>query len=220
MAQKGDSSALPKAERLLEEVRAVRQSWSRIPLLQAEIDELRGEHEKVVQHYLSAVELGERSPTVVRRVVELLYRQKRYAEADKVLRRFEATQLPITGDLGRLAADVSFRVQDFSRAMQIAAQSIGDSEKYEDLVWMGQLHSVLNQVQLAENKFKRAIDKQPTLPNAWIALVQHYIRIENPTKARLAATTLAKRVEAKSAPFVEAICLDALNETAAAIQIF
>jgi tetratricopeptide (TPR) repeat protein len=219
-ARKGETSALTRAEGLLEEVRAARQTWSRIPLLQAEIDEIRGQHEKVVEHYLAAIDLGERSPTIIRRVVELLYRQRRYTDADNVLRRFEATQLPITGDLGRLAADVSFRVQDFSRAMQIAAQSIGDSDKYEDLVWMGQLHSVLGEIKLAEDKFKLAIKKEPELPNGWIALVQHFVRTKNLEKARPAIAALTKNVAKDSAAFVEAICLDALSDTAAAANKF
>jgi tetratricopeptide (TPR) repeat protein len=212
--------ALSQAERLLEEVRAARQIWSRIPLLQAEIDEIRGDYEKVVQQYLTAIELGERSPTIIRRVVELLYRQRRYTDADNVLRRFEATQLPITGELGRLAADVSFRVQDFSRAMQIAVQVIGNSESYEDLVWMGQLHSVMNQPQPAEEKLRAAIKKQPKSPEGWIALVQHYVRTDSREKAQAATTALTKSIEKGSVVFVQAICLEALGDSRAAQKQF
>lgn len=181
-ARAGDASALPEAERRLEEVRAARQMWARIPLMQAEINDIRGEYDKVVEQYLLAIDLGERSPTIIRRVVELLYRQRRYSEADNVLRKFESTQLPITGDLGRLAADVSFRVQDFGRAMQIAIQTIGNSGSYEDLVWMAQLHSVMGQTQQAEDKLQAAIKKQPKLPDAWIALVQHFVRTRSLAK--------------------------------------
>jgi cellulose synthase operon protein C len=219
-ARAGDISALSEAERLLEEVRAARQMWSRIPLLQAEINDIRGEYDKVVEQYLAAIDLGERSPTIIRRVVELLYRQRRYAEADSVLRKFEATQLPITGDLGRLAADVSFRVQDFSRAMQIAIQVIGNSDSYDDLVWMAQLHSVMGQVKPAEDKLQAAIKKQPKRPDAWIALVQHFVRTRSLEKARLAIETLAKNVDKESVVFVEAICLDALGDTSAAMKQF
>jgi tetratricopeptide (TPR) repeat protein len=219
-ARKGDASSMTQAERLLEEVRAARPVWSRIPLLQAEIDEIRGDYDKVVEQYLAAIEMGERSPTIIRRVVELLYRQRRYVEADSVLRRFEATQLPITGELGRLAADVSFRVQDFSRAMQIAVQVIGNSESYEDLVWMGQLHSVMNQAGPAEEKFRAAIRKRPKSPEAWISLVQHFVRTDSPAKARLAITALTKSIDRAAAAFVEAVCLDALGDMPAARSKF
>jgi Tfp pilus assembly protein PilF len=152
--------------------------------------------------------------------VELLYRQRRYTDADNVLRRFEATQLPITGELGRLAADVSFRVQDFSRAMQIAVQVIGNSESYEDLVWMGQLHSVMNQPQPAEEKLRAAIKKQPKSPEGWIALVQHYVRTDSREKAQAATTALTKSIEKGSVVFVQAICLEALGDSRAAQKQF
>lgn len=219
-ARKGDRAALSQAERLLEEVRAARQTWSRIPLLQAEIEELRGRYDKVVEQCLKAIDLGERSPTIIRRVVELLHRQRRYAEADSVLRRFEATQLPITGELGRLAADISFRVQDFSRALEISIQVVGDSAKYEDLVWMAQLHSVMGQTDLAEEKFRSAIKKQPKSPEAWIALVQHFARNGNPAKARLAIVALTKNIDKDSVVYVEAICLNALGDDAGAFSKF
>jgi tetratricopeptide (TPR) repeat protein len=219
-ARKGDLTVLPQAESLLEEVRAARATWSRIPLLQAEIDDLRGRQDKEIENFLSAIELGERSPTVIRRVVELLYRQRRYADADNVLRKFEATQLPITGELGRLAADVAFRVQDFSRAMQIAAHSIGDSDKYEDLVWMAQLDSVMGQRQAAEERFQQAIKKQPHAPDAWIAIVQHFIRNDSPDQARRAIKALSQNVDQASASFVEAICLRALSDYGGALAKF
>ena len=219
-ARAGDASALPEAERRLEEVRAARQMWARIPLMQAEINDIRGEYDKVVEQYLLAIDLGERSPTIIRRVVELLYRQRRYSEADNVLRKFESTQLPITGDLGRLAADVSFRVQDFGRAMQIAIQTIGNSGSYEDLVWMAQLHSVMGQTQQAEDKLQAAIKKQPKLPDAWIALVQHFVRTRSLAKARLAIEAIAKNVDKENVVFVEAICFNTLGDGLAAMENF
>jgi tetratricopeptide (TPR) repeat protein len=219
-ARKGDVSALSKAESYLEEVRSARQIWARVPLLQAEIDEIRGRYDQVVEHYLAAIDLGERSPTIIRRVVELLYRERRYSDADQVLQKLEAMQLPITGDLGRLAADVSFRVQDFSRAMQIAMQVIGKSDSYKDLVWMGQLHSVMRQPDDAQKKLREAIQREPKLPDAWIALVQHLARIHSVDKARLAIEALTKNVEPDSVAFVQGVCLDALRDVPAAAQKF
>ncbi len=211
-ARNGDTSVLPEAAQLLEEVQVARPTWSRVPLLRAEIDELRSDLDTAAEDYLAAIELGERSPAVIRRVVELLYRQRRYTEADGALRKFEAMQLPMSSELSRLAADAAFRAEDFDRAMQIAVQVIGQSDAYEDLVWMAQLYSVMGRREQAEVKFREAIDKKPSSPDAWVALVQHFLRNDHRDLARKAVDALAQHVDPDSAVFVEAMCLRVIRD--------
>ncbi len=106
--------------------RKQRPGWAKVPLLTAQIQDRqqqsadhkdqRQSHQvasaqiqdrqqqsaAALQNYLEAIDLGERSPGAVRRTIELLNAQHRYAEADQVLRRLEQQPLTLSNELERL----------------------------------------------------------------------------------------------------------------------
>ena len=67
----------------------------------AEIAELRSDREQAILQYLRAIELGERSPSIIRRAVELLYATRRFDQAAKVLRKLDLDHPP-TAEVRRL----------------------------------------------------------------------------------------------------------------------
>src|SRR5205809_211587 len=86
--------------------------WSRVPVLEAGLEELDDNPERAVECYQRALELGNRQPAIIRRVVQLLFERRRYAEAEQVIRKLlEHDHAPISGDLGRLAAEIALRNQ-------------------------------------------------------------------------------------------------------------
>src|SRR5439155_13500393 len=88
LARRGDKgNRLDEARRHLGEATALRPAWSRVPLLQAELDELDGNLERALESFQRAIELGHRQPATIGRVVQLLYERRRYAEADQVIRK-------------------------------------------------------------------------------------------------------------------------------------
>ena len=82
-----------KAHMLLDDLVSRRGDWSIIPLASAELaeqeldqgnlkeDEKRAKEESIIGFYLQAIKLGQRSPYVVRRTVELLFKNGRGNEA-------------------------------------------------------------------------------------------------------------------------------------------
>src|SRR5262249_8650895 len=119
-AERKDAHGLEEAEALLAPVAARRPKWSRVSLCRARIADLRGKPAEALPHYLRALRLGERSPLVVGRTVELLYERRRYAEAYAVSRRLPA-EAPLSGNLQRVLAEISLQAgSDKGRALQQA----------------------------------------------------------------------------------------------------
>src|SRR5207302_11396479 len=85
-----EPGALAEARQRLTEAAQRRPDWSRLILLEAEIDQRAGDPEKALAHYLQAIEQGERQPSVIERTARILYQQDRYAQADEVVRKLEA----------------------------------------------------------------------------------------------------------------------------------
>src|SRR5439155_26414378 len=141
-------------------------AWPVAQLARAEVEVLRGNDEQAIANFRRAIELGERGPAVVRKLVELLYRKQRYAEADQEIRRLQKQTL-IAADLHRLAADLSLRNQDVHRAVELASEAVSaDSRDYRDHLWVGQIlaASVVTQspdratAAQAEAKLRKAVE--------------------------------------------------------------
>src|SRR5207302_1667593 len=79
----------------------LRPTWSRVPLLQAHLYELEKHTDKALQSYQAALERGEGRLSVVRRTLELLTVEGRYAEASALLQKLP-TQALAFRDLDRL----------------------------------------------------------------------------------------------------------------------
>src|SRR5262249_51638924 len=71
----GRQKALDDAARLLEQVRAARPSWPAPLLARAEVERLRGNSDQEIESLEEARKLGDRSPLIVRQLVEALRRQ-------------------------------------------------------------------------------------------------------------------------------------------------
>src|SRR5262249_652140 len=60
-ARKGDKQVLPEARKLLAKVAAQRPNWAPVVLNEADIDELEGQPDRALEHYLRALDLGEQN---------------------------------------------------------------------------------------------------------------------------------------------------------------
>ena len=85
-AQKTTGS-LAAARTALNRAAEQRPSWGRIALLDGDLCESEGRRDKALEKYQEAMEHGEMRLPVVRRVLQLLYEQHRYAEAHALLKK-------------------------------------------------------------------------------------------------------------------------------------
>ena len=225
-AKAGGDAQLTEALELLTKAALARPAWSRIPLLAAEIEDRRGNEELAIRHYSRAFELGERSPRALRRAVHLLSLRQRFLDADRLIRRLEEQQNPFSTDLGRLASEISLRLDEFDRALEMARQAARDSKQYGDHVWLGQVLAILGQrarseqrateaTQMlgeAEREFRRAIDLTVEATDAWVALIRFYGRTGQTEKAEQAIAEAQKRIPAGLAPLASAQCYEVLGQ--------
>lgn len=221
---KKDKSVLSKAQEYLARCRTMRPGWSRVPFLSAEFSLQQGNEDLATDQYLQAIDLGERSPRAIRRVLQLLYERQRYLEANRVIRLLQEHQSPFSSELSRLASEVSLRLDDFDRALELAQQAAKGSKDYRDHVWLGQVLSVAGQrVQKqpqgteaaqrwaeAEKEFRLAVELAGNATDAWVALIQFFVRTGQKPKAEQAIVQAQSKIPAKHAPLALAQCYEAM----------
>ncbi len=215
LESKGENrSLLQQALDHLSRAANLRPNWMRIPALQGQIYDLLGDTGSAVNAYLRAVSLGDRSVRTARRLVQLLYGQQRFLEADQIIRQLEQQQAPLSSELERLASSVSLRLEDYERAVELARRAASRSSDYRDHVWFGTVQSVLGlraraerreqeaQTLLAEAEtaFKKGVELAPESVEPWVALVQFYARIGENAKAEQATSEAKEKVKGGIAP--------------------
>jgi tetratricopeptide (TPR) repeat protein len=202
------SERLEEAGSLLRRAAAQRPFWPLIPVSQAEVADLLGRPDEAINAYLRAVGLGERDPAVVRRTVQLLFERRRYEQADEVIRvlreRGPGTDEP---QLLRLAAEVSLRVHDPARALDLARKSIpADSKDYRDRLWFGQVLWAAGDGRAAEAEFRRATELAGDAPDVWVVTVQFLARSGRKREAEAASERAKGRLSGAQAPAALARC--------------
>ena len=157
----------------LAEAAVERPAWSRIPGLQGNIYDLRGQTELAVQSYLQAINLGEQDPQLISRAILLLFNQGRFVEADGVVRKLQEQKTPFSSELTRVASEVSLRLENFDRARSLAQSS---AERFGQ----GRRPPVAGRGLQHRRRYRRRRERIPDrhrarprrAPAGWVSLVQ------------------------------------------------
>jgi tetratricopeptide (TPR) repeat protein len=215
------NETLARAEALLRTLRAERRSWSRVAVCEGQLEELKGHPEGAIEHYLRAVmEMGEPSPAVIRRTVQLLYARRRYVEADRVLQKLPGNA-PLSTDLQRIGAELSLRRQDYARAASLADQAVSPrSGDYRDHLWRGHILAAAGRAAEAEAALRRATELAGSAPDPWVALVQHLVRTGHPDKALVAIGAARRRLPRDQADLALAQCHELVGDRDRAVALF
>jgi tetratricopeptide (TPR) repeat protein len=211
---------LDEARVQVDRVLADRPTWPPVFLARAEISELSGNPEQAINDLKEAQKNGETSPSVIRRLADLLAQRQRYEEANVVLDKLRGA-LMRNADLGRLAANVALGRQETSRAVELARSAVrDDASDPRDMVWLGRVLAAAGQKAEAELKFKRAIELGPREPEPWVAMVQFLAGLKR-VKAAAAVIQKAKaKLAPEKAPLALAQCHEALGETERAREYY
>jgi tetratricopeptide (TPR) repeat protein len=213
LAKLGDQSALSQARTELAEAMRLRPELSYGHVLTAELAELDGNCEKAVESYLKGISLGERGPRVLERTARLLHERRRYREADQVIRKMPEMKDP-TPEQAWLAADIAFHNRDFERSARLARRAVPiDSDDLRSLSWLAQVLAAGGQRVEAESILRRAIDRSPKLPDAWITLVRLLVRADQSEKVLATVEEAAGKLPADLVPFLLARCHEELGQT-------
>lgn len=196
------SAQLDEAKRLLIEAQRGRPTWSAVPLLLGQIYDAEHNADAAIQSYAEAIRLGERSLAVVGRTSDLMYRAGRFAEANDMIRLLQDQKDPLSGGIKRLAADIALRVDDTTRAVDIAREVARESKDSRELVWAGRILESLGENSQAEASYRRAIDLTPAADEPRIALVQYYSRQKETQKVEDAIAEAEEKIQGENRDYV------------------
>jgi tetratricopeptide (TPR) repeat protein len=102
----GDAAQFDQAIKYLEQVRKLRPAWTRIPLLMTDVYCQQNKPDQALKYLLESLDGGEREPLAVMRVVQLLARQKRFEDADKVFNKLDGLHLTLPSELSRMRIEL------------------------------------------------------------------------------------------------------------------
>lgn len=221
---------LQQAQQVLTQARVLRPAWSDVPALAADLYLRQGKEEQAVQNYLEAIELGNRSPVVIRRAVQLLYQQGRYPEASRVLQRLEEQANFLSPELNRVASQISFHLDQLDRAVAWARRTAEGSRDYRDHLWLGLVLGTIAQrasrdnrieshsLAEAERALRQALDLDDRRPECWGALLQLLAQSGQFPRAEEVLKEAQTRLPAPLAALVTAQGYESLGRSAEAAQ--
>jgi predicted Zn-dependent protease len=197
LGQSAGRQGLDRTRALLKQAAALRPSWSHPVLLEARLDEVEGRAEEALRNYRRALALGDRSPLAITRAAQMLSRQGKYAEADRVIEDAQR-QDKLPPILVRAAARIALRAGKPDRACALARLAVDArlATSYRDLLWLGRLLEDAGRPTEAEDSLRQAVRRAPDAAPTWLALVALLGR----TKQSAAAEAVLVEMERALAP--------------------
>ncbi len=209
--------ALDEAWAALDRAAELQPNWSAVALARADVADLGGDPEGMIDHLKEAVNLeqGRAAPQVIGRLVEALNQRGRYAESREYLARLQQSLL-VNSPLGKLAANAALNAGDLGAATDLVQAAVGkDSKDYHDLLLRGRLHEAMRQDKDAEDDYRKATELAPEKPAVWIAYVLFLGNHGRDAEAAgVVKNDVAVRVAKESAGLTVAQCYEVLSQTA------
>jgi tetratricopeptide (TPR) repeat protein len=211
-AARGDRSGLGEARKRIQEVRQRRPGWSHADFLAGRLADLERKPAEALESYRRVLQQGDYHPLAVRRVVQLLSAEGRYADANGVL---EVVQWhgALAHDLLRPAADIALRAGKPERACALALTVVsGEIKSASDLVWLGRILQAAGRPTEAEDAFTRAVRLDPETPGWWLPLLSHLVRQGKTDEAEAALARMQREVLADLVPLAVAQAREVMGQ--------
>ena len=186
--------ALKTAFHHLSEAALKRPAWAEVPLLHAMLLDSAGNSEAAISKYDQAIDLGVRDPQVIRRMVDLLMKAKRFQEADVVLRRLR-DQVNVQSDTAptlRIASEMSFHLARFENAVRLAEHAAKKSGSAKDYLWWARLLELQDRKAEASPVIAKAVELDPLSETVRLEQVRFLIRDGRTDDAVESVETFAK----------------------------
>ena len=219
---------LHEARQYLSEASSRRESWPRIPALEAEIDELEGRIPEAIDKYQEALRLGDRRPAIVRRTVQLLDAQGRSDEIKQVMNKLrDQENILLAAGLGkavveRRLSDPDPASRDSEHALELARKLVPPNSKdYRDHLWLGRVELASGKQEEAEKSLRRACELGEKAPETWATLVAFLASTGKKKEAEQAIEQATKKLPAGPARLVAlAACYESIGNLEKAEEHF
>jgi cellulose synthase operon protein C len=206
---------LAEARQLLALAATRRPGWLPAEVATAYVDDLAGEQDGAIKGYLRAIELGDRSPDIATRAVQLLQGRDRVDQADEVVRKTIADDpSPKPAGFYRLAAEVAMRAKDPARALDYATRAVPTSGATPgDRLWRGRLLWAAGKAPQAEPDLVAAASSAPEAdaPDAWTTLVAYLVATGRKARAEDAFEQARRKLPERIKALTLARCLAILE---------
>ena len=211
-----------KAETVLNRLRERRPNWPLVYVLQAAIYEAEESPESAVVEYQQAIQLGLRSPRVLRRTLQLMYRLGEYRQMDQLATDLSRdTSASILSPFRRATAAVSLKTGDFKHALTLARSAVRpDSTDPADHVWLGQVYSLTGHHAEAKREFDRAIELAPAQPGPRVALVQLLVKTGRRKEAGQAVRAAVQKLSGDETALALGLIYELIGKVATAEQYY
>ncbi len=196
-----ESSASPapaeiqEAGQLAERIQTQRHTWAAGHVLSAMWSERNLDWNAAVDAYQTAVELGERRPSVLGQLLKLLVEQGRYGEAGRYADLISALDDPTATGIGQetdeLLLNVALRQRQLDRALELARKH-NEREPNSALSWLWLAEPLLlaGQVDEAQTAVRRAVILAPNDHRCWAGLIRFFARTGQMSEIRLTIDSL------------------------------
>ncbi|HLA83822.1 MAG TPA: tetratricopeptide repeat protein [Thermoguttaceae bacterium] len=222
----GSAELLQRALDYLNQARQMRPKWGQISLLAGMIHERAGRGDAAIDEYLEAIDLGAMEPNMVRRTAQLLIRNNRLREADRMFRMLTEREPLLSDEMNREKRLVKAKLGDYDAALQSARKIAATSDKFEDHVWLGQLLGVVARnlrrderekeaeplLTEAEEAFRQAVILKSDSPEPWVALIQFFAQTDQKPKAEKMIAQARLKLSPAVAATAMGQCYEVLNE--------
>ncbi len=216
--QKAKVAVLEGARKQLTTALELRPTWHELPRLEAEIAMLENRLDDAIVSFQRANELGKLSPVYLGQLARLLFSRGRYSEAKLVLDQLSPEETSPT--LEKIEAEVVQRLGQTEEALKLAAESVADSTKAVDFLWYGQLLARADKSDEAVKAFRRALELDPKLPEAYLALVGLLVKTNHASDAEKLLSQAQSNLPDDRKPLVLAECYRLLGQTNRAEQSY
>ena len=224
----GDKAAIADLRDKLERARTRRGSWGRIYVLLGDLDMLDDQPDAALQNYRMALDRGERTDFLVRKLVALLLDRQHHPEALAVLTRIdrEAVLAPDLAKQLTLLESVMGEDQEQNLGWARAAATAG-SRDYRDQLFRATVFAVNNAPAEAKAALRKAVALNDSTPETWIALVRFLAASGDRAEARTVYEQAADKLKPAAGEPASAVvplslgaCLELLGDTAEAETMY
>ena len=177
-----------------------------------------GRPEDAVKAYQQASELGPLRAIHLIQLVRLLSTQGRYEEAKAEMDKLGEQQ--ISPMMERIRVELDERTGQIEQALELAAQTVADSDRATDFLWYGELLARAGKTERAEAALRRAVELDPRIPEAWLALVTLLASEDKTAEAEQVVRDAQSRLPEDQTARVLARCYERLGRTETAEQYY
>lgn len=197
---------LTEAKSFLQTARRARPYVALIARTLGAVEESQKNYPAAEENYEAAMQLGDRTATLIQRLAAVLTAQNKTAEANRLMARVAAEQPQVlTGDLARLAWQLAWQEKQYDEALKLVSRLATDSNLPDDLLVEALMRYARGDVgdDVLKALTQAAHELAPDRGEAWMALTLYQLRnVDLDTarstvveaEARLLATPSAKNL--------------------------